>query len=426
MRHWIPPVPLAAGIAFQAVGWVLALAYAFAPSSSLALAWVHAVALGWLTLTALSVLLHVVPAFTDLPWHGERVARAAVAGVLAGAIALVVAFVLAATFERSGRSALSAAIAVSAIVMLRAAAVVLVVAILAYVGAALVTLAQPAQDGTSAAIARSLSVTLLMLALTVVLGGVLALALAGAGGRVLALAPSHALLGIGAWLTVLIAGVSAQTFRPMLGARSRWARAHIVSGGALALGPVLGAIGAPLSLALLRSGVTVAALGALVYAADALDIVRRATTPHPPVRAFVVASITWLLVAVACVLAAAYGVPGAWGSLVAATAVVAALAGWAGQMVNAHLHHLGVRVLITLVRGDDDETRPWEILDARLTWMTFVLAQLAVLGVTAGLAFSQSLAIEVGASAGLLAIAAMIANVLRVRQALSKNEISLL
>ncbi|MEA2719205.1 MAG: hypothetical protein QOJ39_1069 [Candidatus Eremiobacteraeota bacterium] len=410
MRHWIPPLPLAAGIVFQAVAWILALAYAASPSSGIALAWVHAVALGWLTLVALSVLLHVVPAFTDLPWRGERIARAAVAAVLVGASALVVSFALNATAA------------------LAAAAVLLVAAVLAYVSVALITLAQPAPDRTSAAIARALSVTLLMLAATALLGGALAGAMAAAGtgslaagaARAFAVAPSHALLGIGAWLTVLITGVSAQTFRPMLGARSRSTRIHVLSGGALVLGCVLGAAGAPFSPALLRAGVTLAALGAFAYAADALDIARRATAPHPPVRAFVVASVTWLVVAAACATAAAWGAP------LAATAVVAALAGWVGQMVNAHMHHLGVRVLTTLIRGDEDETRPWEVLDARLTWTTFALAQLAVLGITAGIAFEQPPAIAAGALAGLAAIPAMLANALGARHALRGRTVSLL
>jgi hypothetical protein len=54
---WIPPVPLFSGLLFQLGSWVLVVLYGFAPSVGLALAWVHAVALGWLTLVALAVLL---------------------------------------------------------------------------------------------------------------------------------------------------------------------------------------------------------------------------------------------------------------------------------------------------------------------------------------------------------------------------------
>ncbi|MGP6158817.1 MAG: hypothetical protein ACLPYS_15150 [Vulcanimicrobiaceae bacterium] len=45
---------------------MLVAAYGFAPSAGLAFAWVHAVALGWLTLVALAVLVHVVPGMTEL------------------------------------------------------------------------------------------------------------------------------------------------------------------------------------------------------------------------------------------------------------------------------------------------------------------------------------------------------------------------
>jgi hypothetical protein len=65
-RFWIPPLPLAAGLVFQLGAWALVIADAVAPGAGLELAWVHAVAVGWLSATALAVLLHVVPAFTDL------------------------------------------------------------------------------------------------------------------------------------------------------------------------------------------------------------------------------------------------------------------------------------------------------------------------------------------------------------------------
>lgn len=400
-KHWIPPIPLVTGIVFQAAAWLIAIADGFAPSPGLAFAWVHAVALGWLTLTALSVLLHVVPAFTDLDWRGERFARGAVLGVLGGAILLVASFAAA-----SSRG-------------IELAAAVLLVAIAVYVTGVLFTTLQPAADVRSAAIARGLAITITMLFLTAVLGAMLAGGYAAADSRLLALGPSHALVGIGAWLTVLVSGVSAQTFRPMLGARSRWPRVHVVAGAILVLGPLIAAVGAASSPSLLRAGIAVAALGALAYIVDALDIVRRATTPHPPVRAFVVASLGWLAVASICAVAAA------WGEPFGAAAVVAALAGWIGQMVNAHLHHLGVRVLTTLLRGDEDETRPWQVLDMRLTWTAFALAQTAVLGVFLGVAAGITGAIVAGGIAGCCSIVAIAANVLTARRNLSTLPIAL-
>jgi hypothetical protein len=354
---------------------------------------VHAVALGWLTTVALAVLLFVVSAFTDLPWRGEAVARVAAAAVPAGTLLLVVAF------------------AAGTVVLLGMAALVLVVAILAYVAMAVRTLRQPAPGRTEAAIARALAIALAMLALTAVLGGMLAGAYGRSDARILGLAPAHALVGIGAWLTVLVSGVSVQTFRPMFGTRSRWPRAHVASGAALLIGSVLAAFGAPWSVALLRIGVAILAIGAVVYAADAFDIVRRATTPHPAVRAFVAAAVVWLLVASACALGAAWGA-GALGR----GAVVAALAGWLGGMVNAHLHHLGVRVLVTLMRGEDDETRPWEVLDARLSWTAFACAQLAAAATFAGALAGTPAAFAIGDTAGAVSVLAVAANVLTVRR----------
>jgi hypothetical protein len=51
---------------------VLVAAYGFAPSAGLAFAWVHAVALGWLTLIALAVLVHGVPGMTELRRGSRR------------------------------------------------------------------------------------------------------------------------------------------------------------------------------------------------------------------------------------------------------------------------------------------------------------------------------------------------------------------
>ncbi len=333
---------------------MLVIVHGSAPSFGLELAWVHAVALGWLTVTALAVLLHVVPAFTDLVWRAADVARGAVFALLAGALGLVAAFALGA----AGLLQLAGAVAAGAI--------------LVYVAVALVTLRAPAPDRTSAAIARALAVTLAALAATVLLGGMLGRAYAVGDARLLALAPSHALLGIAGWLTVLVTGVSARTFGPLLGARSRWPRAHVLGGGGILTGAVIAALGAPASRPLLQAGIVVLVAGALVYAADGLDTLRRATAPHPAARAFVAASLFWLALVAAGTLGAAFG------AAAGPAVVVVALAGWLGQMVNAHLHHLGVRVLATLVLGEDDETRPWELLAPALSWTAFGCAQLAV------------------------------------------------
>jgi len=89
-KPWLRPTRIADP--FQALAWVLVLVHGAAPSAGVALAWVHAVAVGWLTLTALAVLLHVIPAFTDLAWRAEDVVRGVVLVVAAAALALVLSF----------------------------------------------------------------------------------------------------------------------------------------------------------------------------------------------------------------------------------------------------------------------------------------------------------------------------------------------
>ena len=385
-RFWIPPVPLAAGVGFQAVAWILVLADAVRPSFGIELAWIHAVALGWLTLTALAVLVHVIPSFTDLAWRAEPVARASVIVVAAAAFALVVSF------------AAGSARGVAAVAPLLAGAIVL------YAGIAIWTLSARAPDARSATIARGLTIAVIALVATAVAGSGLAAAFAGVNPQLLRLAPSHAVLGIGGWLTVLATGVSARTVRPMLGAQSRRPYVHAVAGGGLLAGAVVAATAAPWSTELFRAGMMLAAVGALAYVADTVDIIRRASVPHAAVRAFVTASVAWLAVAAVLAVGASRGAP------VAGAVVVIALAGWLGQMVNAHLHHIGVRVISTAILGDDDETRPWTLLVPSLSWIAFGAGQVAVLAVAVRAQGGTAAFAWLGGSAGIAALLAMACN----------------
>jgi hypothetical protein len=363
----------------------LVLVHAVAPSFGVELAWVHAVALGWLTLVALAVLIHVIPGFTSMDWRGEGAARRAVIVAAVATLALVVSFAL-----TTSTGVVVAAVALS-------------IALLVYTTLAIATLCQPASDVRSAVIARGLTATQIALALTALLGIVLALGYAGVPA-LLSVAPSHAVLGIVAWLTLLTSGVSVRTFQPLLGARSRWPRAHVAADGALLAGVVIAAATAPWSVVGFRAGVLIGALGALAYIADAVDVLRRASSPHLAVRAFIAASMAWLAVATALIVATS------WGSPLAKGAVVVALAGWLGQMVNAHVHHLGVRVLSTFILGDEDETRPWALLTHGLTWSTFAAAQVAVAG-TALRAFGAAPWVAwCAGTAGLFSVGFILAN----------------
>jgi hypothetical protein len=232
------------------------LLHAVRPSFGVELAWVHAVALGWLTLVALAVLLHVIPRFTDLAWRAEGVARSAVVVVAAGSLALVASF---AAGVSNGVAASGA---------------VLGTAIILYTMLAVWTLSGTAGDRRSASIARGLALTVVALAATAILGAALGGAYAGGNPIVLSAAPSHAVIGIAGWLTVLTAGVSSRTFRPLLGQQSRCPRVHALAGAGLLAGSVVAAAAAPWSAPLFRVGVVLIADGALAYAADAADILR--------------------------------------------------------------------------------------------------------------------------------------------------------
>jgi hypothetical protein len=385
-RFWIPPIPLVAGILFQVLAWCLVLVHAVFPSFGIELAWVHAVALGWLTVVALAVLLHVVPGFTDLAWRAENVARGTVLVVCLATLALVVSF------------------AASAATLVAVAGTVLAGAIVLYAALALWTLSGSAPDRRSATIARGLGIAVGALALTALLGGQLSLGYAWSDARLLAAAPSHAVLGIVAWLTMLATGVSSRTFRPMLGTQSRWPRAHVVASAGLLLGSVVVAAAGPWSPTLLRAGFVIGSVGVLAYIVDAADILWRAPSPHPAARAFVTASVMWLAIATTLALAASWGAP------VGRAAIVLALAGWLGQMVNAHLHHLGIRVVATYILGDDDETRPWTLLAPAWSWAAFVTAQVAVVCTALRSVGAPAAFAWLGGTAGLLCMLAIITN----------------
>lgn len=324
--------------------------YGVTPSFGIALAWIHAVALGSFTTIALSVLIHVVPEFTDLSWRGKMLARWSGTLLPFAASGFVISF--------ASRSGVGVAAFGAASALL----------ILSYTGAAIATLSQRTPEPAEQPIARAFLMVMVFLAVAATLGGMLAYGYQAGDARLLRFAPEHGAVAIVGWLTLLMMGISARTFRPILGSEPRWRPMHIASNSAM----LLGAIAIPLALGLANATVThivfaIALLGAVAYASDGFDRVRRARTPNRPAHAFIVASLAWLVIAAAVATMGAYD-----------AAVVVALAGWLGQMVNAHLHHIGVRVIATTVAGDENEARSWELLDARLSWTTVVLAQLAV------------------------------------------------
>jgi hypothetical protein len=375
-RAWVPPIPLALGILSIALSWGLVLVYANTLSFGVALAWIHVLALGGFTTIALAVLIHAVPSFTDLPWRGKPAARIAGVIVPCGALGLAASFALQSTLG----------VGIFAVITASAIGV--------YAAVALVTLSQRTQDRTDAAIARALWLVIFMLVCTAAFGVVLGIAYATGNAAALHVAPAHAALGIVGWLTLLTMGVSANTFRPLLGTSSRSRVLHIASNGGMGGAAILAPLGLLFSPSLFTAACVIGIVAAFAYAADSFDRLLRASTPHRPVHAFVAAAMLWLVAAAALLLAGD-----------GASAIVAALAGWILSMVYAHLHHIAVRVLATIVLGANDQTPPWKLLNPALSWATFALTQLAAIFLLVGTHENAPALTQGAGAAGLAALA---------------------
>jgi hypothetical protein len=379
---WIPPIPLALGALIGALSWTLVIAYGITPSFGIALAWIHAVALGSFTTIALSTLIHVIPGFTDLAWRGENLARWCGRLLPFSAAAFVLALAIGAG---PGAMVFGAASALF---------------LLAYAAAAIATLVQRAPAPAERAIARAFLIVLVFLALTAVLSACLTVAYQSGDVRLLQFAPEHAAIGLIGWLTLLTMGVSVGTFRPILGATSRWRAMHVISNAMMLLCAIATTTAVGMGIpALTQTAFSIGVAAAAIYAIEGFDRVRRATTPNRPAHAFIVGSLLWLLFAASAAALGAYEV-----------AVAAALAGWLGQMINAHLHHLGIRVIATALAGDDDKTRPWRLLDVRLTWLTAILSQAAVVLLVLGVANYRPWLFWSSGEIGLFAACAFVVN----------------
>jgi hypothetical protein len=373
-QPWIPPGAMVAGQAAHGLSWLL---LATAPTGTAALAWVHVVALGWLTTIALAVLIHVIPGVLDVEWRGGRLARAAIAPVWLGAIAMALGF-WRADFP-----------------LVAGAAGVIALALATYMGCAAATLRQAAPGPVK----RAFTITFTALALAAGMGLAAALMLRGNLAWWAPLPALHAHVAAIGWLTLLVVGVSARTVKRITGAKPDGPWLHIAAASLLlaALFPL--AAGFPLVAAGLGTA------GALAHALELGVMVKRAREPHRPPQAFIATAGIYL------VLAAGLGVGVALGHAEWQPAYVfLALAGWLGQMVNGHVHHIGVRLLATMVRGDEDETEPIDLLSPMLSWGAFIASQVAVVGGAVALLAGVPLLLQVSALVGFLGWALMGAN----------------
>lgn len=400
MRGWIPPLPFALGVLSFGISWVALFEVARSGSlgpSFLAFGWLHVVALGWISLIALAVLLHAVPEFLDAPWKSRPIARACTLVFAAGVALLLVGF-----FANN-------------VAALQIGAAVAFLALVVYMIAIIEPLrfAMKSADRVDRAVARAFSGTFLFFVLTAVFGTAFAYALAGhaPASWLQNLPHAHAILGIGGWLTLLVVGVSARTMGPIAGARSRHTLVHILGSSTLMLGIILAAMGAIVANAPTAIvGCALLVIGTAAYAADIGDIVKRATVRHRPPQVLMLFAAGFAIVAAVLALCAAAGKP------TGGAAIYAALIGWIGSAILAHIHHIGVRVLLTTTRGEEDETRPEKVLTAPLSWATLTLFELAAISGTLALITANPTTLSFASATGFAAFITLITNLALARR----------
>jgi hypothetical protein len=397
LRRWIPPVPLIYAQLAHGFSWALIFWAAWTGNLTNALygfAWIHTVALAWVTMSALAILLHALPNFIDVPWRDETAARWSIAAYGIGVALLIAGFL-------------------GDPVLLGPACAAVLLALVVYLATAFGTIASAMSgERIQRAVARAFAGTFLFLLATAIAGFGLAWMLSGHAvpAFVETLPAAHANLGTLGWLSLLIFGVSMRTIRPITGEMTRFRWMHIVVGSLSVLGVPLLAAGVAAHLSPVAwIGGTLFAMAALGYAFDALDIVRRARSTHRPPQAFIVAGVLWFLASLALGGGVLAGKP--WQPVY----IFVLLMGWVGQVVNAHLYHIGIRLLATVYRGEDDETRPQDLLETRLSWYSFFAFQIAIAVIAIALLNGSTGLAGRGALFGAVGWIAMIANILAAR-----------
>jgi hypothetical protein len=392
LAPWVPPLPLAFGQICFGASWALLfwISQRAMPYGLPLLGWLHLLTLGWLTTIALAVLTHVIPQFTDEDWRSEDFPRIALLVYMVGACVTIVGF-------GAGNLALA-----------RVGGLVVVVGIALFCVAALPSLvAAMKSERRRATVGWVLSMSLGFLLLTVVMGNIVA--------GVIDLPPpnwldraagAHGMLGLVGFLSILIMGVSTRTLQPLTGVQDRRPLYHIVAATGMLVGTLLGVVG----LSMGATGLTLAAFvlifaAASVYAMEVISVIFRSIVRHRVPQAF-------MLAAVLCFVgSAAFGLLAFADTAYVYVAIYLALLGWIGNAILAHLHHIGVRVLLTLYLGDDDETRPDSVLQPLLSASTFVSYQCAVVLGAIGFFKQDHVLVSTAAVAGGIAFIVMVINV---------------
>lgn len=396
-KPWMPPLALISAQLAHGLSWLMLAMIQWGPLPGLsmpALAWIHTVSLGWLTLTALSVLVHVIPGFFDVDWVAEDLARKSLAIYAAGAISLVSGFWFTAPWALGLGGAL---IALGLAGFL--------------IPATMTILRQRPEPGAKAPLKRGFALVFTFLATAATLGVLMAWTLAGApwGSLLAILPPMHAAIaGIG-WLSLLIFGVSPRILFPVSGHKRRVMPLHWMASAAWTVSVpalVVGYFPSTYSVPFLALGTFTFVLGVLLYAKDTLSLLLTAPNTHKPPIAFVTMGILYLVLGAGLAAGVFLG-RSEWQPAL----VYVLLTGWVAQSINGYLSHVGIRLLATMARGEDDETRPGEILGASLSWGAFAAFQAAVLGGTVALVMAQGHWLSLAGILGLVGWGTLMLNV---------------
>lgn len=391
LGSWIPPFGIVSGLCAFAFSWILLLrsglrtAGGHGPSLFEKLAFVHTLAIGFFTLTALSVLFHVMPAFTNTPWIKEKTARKTLPILAAGWIGMTVFF-------------LEGFRPVWAWGIFLVAAALLLWGSLFFLSMGKYL----EKKGLSGSPLLFFLLPVGFLTGTALLGGTMGEELASGRPQnwiqTIGI-PVHLAMGLLGWLTLLLWIVSSRTQKPILGAHSRHPERVSLSIWLLGAGVMLFAAGQITGNGLPeKSGFIFMGIAVFLYLSDAFGLLFRSSAPHAILR-------VWWATGTAGLLASALA--GGWlvlhGFYQDTTVFVyLVLVCWIEPFLLGHLHQIGVRLLATLVRGPQDMTPPAKILSDRFSWLFWLTDVLAALSGLAGVSFSNSPLLILSGSIGIL------------------------
>ena len=391
LRSWIPPFGILFGLGAFSFSWILMIAGGImtSPDSEIPLrfqlAWIHTLAIGFFTVTALSVLFHVMPAFTGTSWKNEKPARKMLPVLALGFIGIT-------GFFLGGFSPLwlwGFPLAAGAI---------LVWGILFFQSSLAGIRGRAHQRPPLAAFLLPAGFLMATAALGLAMG--LRLGAPPPPSWIYSRGiPVHMTMGLLGWLTMLLWTVSSRTQGPILGTRSAHPSRIPVALGLLAVGLAVFLPGQFFFSGMLRTGgMLLIASGALVYLLESVSLLLRSSSPHPVLWAWWATGIAGLFASLATGATLFLTDSGISRNLF----VYLVLAGWIQPFLLGHLHQIGVRLLATLVRGPEDETPPSRLLSSPHAWGFWALYLSAFTAGLIGIGQQNGTGLEIAGTLGIL------------------------